>query len=216
MINSWGHDSTITSNTNILTTLNDLTLHAPVLIESYGIDEKMGSTLTHVSFNDSEHFLFEHPSIEALHEKLSLQHSIGYISLLNPYRNIDLNSEFKVDFSEWHFFDLRFGVPLFDQKLNSTILSNFLNNNLGSYENLMKMQLSNQKLVLDLLAFIQNHQTINVFDKNFFEVPNHKDDYLISSLTNKTKKNLQPNILIKPTQCVFFDQELVKTFEENN
>ncbi len=215
MINSWGHDSTLTSNTNILTTLNDLTLHAPVLIESYGIDEKKGSTLAHISFNDPKHVLFKHPSVTGLHDKLSLEYSIGYISLLNPYRSIDLNSEYEVDFSEWHFFDLRFGVPLFDQKLNTTILMNFLENNLGSYDNLVKMQLSNQKLILDLLAFIQNHQVINVFDKNFFEVPNHKDDYLISSLTNKTKKQFQPSILIKPTQCVLFDEMCVSIFEED-
>ena len=86
MITSWGHDSTITSNTNILTTVNDLTLHAPVLLESYGIDDKKGSTMAHISFNDSEHALFGHPSVKALHEKLSLEYSIGYISLLNPFR----------------------------------------------------------------------------------------------------------------------------------
>lgn len=86
MITSWGHDSTIAANTNILATLNELTLHGPVLIESYGFDEKKGSCLHHISFNDSSHVLFNHPAVKVLHEKLSLQYSIGYITLLNPIR----------------------------------------------------------------------------------------------------------------------------------
>ncbi len=86
MITSWGHDSTIAANTNILATLNELTLHGPVLLESYGFDEKKGSCLHHISFNDSNHVLFNHPSVKILHEKLTLQYSIGYITLLNPIR----------------------------------------------------------------------------------------------------------------------------------
>lgn len=86
MITSWGHDSTITSNSNILMTLNELTLHAPVLLEAYGIDDKQGSCVIHISFNDTDHCLFNHPSVVALHEKLSLNYFIGYITLLNPFR----------------------------------------------------------------------------------------------------------------------------------
>jgi len=93
-----------------------------------------------------------------------------------------LSKPFEVDYDEWYFFDLRYGIPLFDKKLNESILNIFMEKKLGSYENLNKMQQTNKKLSLDLLEFIQQYQNINIFDKNFFEIPNYKEDYLLSSL----------------------------------
>ena len=124
-----------------------------------------------------------------------------------------MSKPFEVDYDEWYFFDLRYGIPLFDKKLNESILNIFMEKKLGSYENLNKMQQTNKKLSLDLLEFIQQYQNINIFDKNFFEIPNYKEDYLLSSLVNKNKKHFQPGILIRPTQCVLFDSNEISIFE---
>lgn len=85
---------------------------------------------------------------------------------------------------------------------------------LGSLENLNKMQQANKQLTLDLLEFIQQYQKINIFDKTFFEIPNHREDYLLSGLVNKNKKNFQPSIIIKPTQCVLFESNEIKLLDE--
>ena len=214
IVTSWGHDSTVVSHSNILMTLNDLTLHAPVLIESYGINERKGFCTVSVSFNDVEHPFYKHPSIKLLHEQLSLEYFIGYIVLLNPFEKCNVADSEAVDFDQWQFFDLRFGVPLFDAKLNATILNIFQANKLGSHVNLTNMKQASRRLSLQILDFIQQHQSINIFDKNFCELPNQKDDYLIANTTNKNNKVNKPAILIKPTKCILFDEKSVQIVEE--
>jgi hypothetical protein len=154
--------------------------------------------------------LFEHPSVKILHEKLSLKYFSGYITLINPYNSLSINKDFKENFDEWHTFGLVYGIPLFDNKLNLNILSIFKENNLGTYENLNSMLQVNRRLTLEVISFIQKFQLINVVDKNFFEVPNSAENYLIPIITNKSKKASQSKVAIYPTQCILFEDQKVK------
>ena len=131
------------------------------------------------------------------------------------YRSIDLSKPFEVDFNEWQFFDLRFGIPLFNRELNASILNIFMEKKLGSHENLIRMQQANRKLTLNVIEFIQSNQQVTIYDKEFFENTNQKDElYLITNLTNKNKKSSQPSILIKPTQCILFNENKIHLINE--
>lgn len=124
MITTWGHDPIFTYHSNLLITLNDAIVHGPILVECYGETED-GARTINVPFNDNTHPLFEHPTVKALHEKLSLEYFSGYITLLNPYNSLELteNHEFKENLEDWVLLDVRFGIPLFENKLNLNILS---------------------------------------------------------------------------------------------
>ena len=209
MVITWGHDPVIISHSNLLITLNDALTHGPILVECYGENEE-GARTIHIPFNDSTHPLFEHPSVKLLHEKLSLQHFCGYITLLNPFGSLNLDEAYKENFDEWHFLDLRFGIPLFDNKLNFNILSLIKEKNLATYENLNIMLESSRKLSLELISFIQKYQTINVVDKNFYDIPNKVENYLIPAIANKSKKNYQSSVVIHPTQCILFEDKQIK------
>lgn len=157
--------------------------------------------------------MIDHPSVKTLHEKLSLKHFSGYITLINPYSNLNLlGKELKENFNEWHILDLHFGIPLFDNKLNLNILSLFKENNLGSYENLNSMLQINRRLSLELINFIQKYQLVNVVDKNFFDVPNSNENYLMPVIANKNKKTNQSKVCIYPTQPLLFEEKKIKIF----
>ena len=189
--------------------MNDALTHGPLLVECYSENEE-GARTINIPFNDTTHPLFNHPSVQILHEKLSLKYFSGYITLLNPFNNLDLDKEFKENFEEWNILDLHYGIPLFDNKLNLNILSLFKENNLGTYENLNSMLQVNRELSLELISFIQKHQIINVVDKNFFDVPDSTENYLMSLVVSKMKKSNQSKIIIYPTQCVLFEEKQVK------
>ena len=86
MIITWGHDPIISSHSNLLITLNDALSHGPLLVSCYSECEDGAQTIN-ISFNDDTHPLFSHPLVKKLHEKLDLKHFIGYITLLNPFKN---------------------------------------------------------------------------------------------------------------------------------
>jgi hypothetical protein len=185
--------------------------HGPILVECYGESEE-GARTINIAFNDSTHPLFNHPSVQIIHDKLNLKHFSGYITLLNPYNSLNVAEEgYKEKFEEWHILDLHYGVPLFDNKLNLNILSLFKENNLGSYENLNSMLQINRWLSLELISFIQKNQKINVVDKNFFDVPNTTENYLMHVIASKSsKKSNQSRVVIYPTQCILFEDKQIK------
>ena len=179
-------------------------------MECYGESEEGARTLN-IPFNDSTHPLFQHPSVQILHEKLNLKHFSGYITLLNPYNTLSMDKEYKEAFEEWHILDLHYGIPLFDNKLNLNILSLFKENNLGTYDNLNAMLQVNRRLSLELIHFIQKYQTISVVDKNFVDASTQQaDSYLIPVLVNKSKKSGQSRVVIYPTQCILFEDKQIK------
>jgi hypothetical protein len=175
MVITWGHDPIISSHFNLLLTLNDALSHGPILVQAYAESEDAGGLMVNVAFNDHTHPLFKHPSVQRLHEQLGLTHFIGYVTMLNTCRSSSSAMEESteavltelVDFEEWTFLELRYGVPLFDRGLNTKILGQIRDGQLGCYENLSRMLELSRKLSLELIDFVQRHQLIDIVDKSF-------------------------------------------------
>lgn len=225
LVTSWGHDPFVTNQVNVLMTLNDALTHSPILIQAYGTCGIDG-TLINIPFNDSSHPLFNHPAVKELHEKLELCYFCGYITLLNPYLNNEesLGSESNNEgvFKNWFLLDVRFGVPLFDNKLNLDILTMIKDNNLFSKKNLDLMLNASRKLVLNLLNFIQNYQLLPILNTlNSQETVQEKVLTIFEQLTAENLDKAEaPNVeyreefdgilsnitktTLYPTQCVLF------------
>ncbi|RNA28552.1 FAM91A1 [Brachionus plicatilis] len=201
LIYTWGHDSIVASYSNLLLVLNDLLLHGPILVQCYSEFDEGAQTL-HIAFNDTTHPLFEHPSVKKLHQILGLKHFCGYITMINP------NGYDDKKFQEWLFLDLRYGIPLFDNKLNLNILSLFKENNLGSLTNLNSMLDISRRVSTELVDFIQNNQTIGI--KEDKDVIAKSNDYVINCLNAKAlkSKKLYQSVVLFPTQCILFDQDI--------
>jgi hypothetical protein len=85
MMTPWGHDSTLIQGSNILLTLNDAMTHSAVLVQGYGW-RREGKTV-HIPFplcreGKSPDDLVNHPSLRRLEERTNLNHSCGYVTLL--------------------------------------------------------------------------------------------------------------------------------------
>jgi hypothetical protein len=227
LITSWGHDPFVSNQVNVLITLNDALTHSPILIQAYGTFGIDG-TLVNIPFNDSSHQLFNHPGVQMLHEKLRLQYFCGYITLLNPYlNNDDAAAGVDVDtvFKNWYILDVRFGVPLFDNKLNLDVLTIIKDNNLFSKINLDLMLSASRQSVLDFLQFIQNYQLVPIlngsqeekssiieqltFNDDTFEVGRDQGECYDDLLANITKT------ILYPTQCVLFSNSKLIVWDGN-
>ena len=149
-ITSWGHDGTVATTTNVLLTINDASSHGSLLVECCCLNNETGFTKLSIAFNDVKSPLYNHPSVKILHEKLCLNYFIGYIVMLNPFRTFDSETDV-YDLDEWVFFDLHYGIPLFDKSLNIDVLNKFKEFSLGSYENMTKMIQVNRKVIISLM-----------------------------------------------------------------
>ena len=60
---------------------------------------------------------------------------------------------------------------------------------------------------MELFDFVQQYQDVNIFDKSFFDIPNHKeDDYILSQTSHKSNNKLiNIKVAIKPTKCILFE-----------
>lgn len=230
LVITWGHDPIVSSYSNLLLTLNDALSHGPILVQCYSENEDSAQTI-HIPFNDFTHPLYQHPSVQKLHKKLNLKYFSGYITMLNPYGlNNNENGTFKQNFDEWVLLDLRFGIPLFDNKLNLNILSLFKENNLGSWENLNSMLEANRKLSLELIDFIQKYQLVNIIDANLgvagsSVVTNNRNssnetanNYMIpilnSTFNKSINKRANQTIVLYPTQCILFENNLITVLND--
>jgi hypothetical protein len=220
LITSWGHDPFVTNQINILVTLNDSLTHSPLLVQAYGTCGVDG-TLMNIPFNDSSHPMFNHPAVKLLHKTLELNYFCGYITLLNPYLSNNESLNEKDNFKNWFLLDVRFGIPLFDNKLNLDILTMIKDNNLFSKKNLDSMLNASRKQALNLLNFIQNYQLLPILNNNNYQsIIQEKVLTIIEQLTNTESSNnneyrdefdgLLSNIsktTLFPTQCVLFSAE---------
>jgi len=111
LITTWNHEPTYISNVNILLSINDALLHSAVLIQGY--------TLNGSSFKDEQeqiHYLpfpFEQSNsiVGQFQKHFDLENTCGYISMLKT--SAQSNDEV--------FLDIRFGIPLFDEKISESI-----------------------------------------------------------------------------------------------
>jgi hypothetical protein len=114
LVTTWNHEPTYISNVNILLSINDALLHSAVLLQGFLYENN--------SFKDEQQqirhipFPFEQKEKNSGLEKLilnfDLQNTCGYVSMLL------LSSSGN---SEEILLDIRFGIPLFDEKISETI-----------------------------------------------------------------------------------------------
>lgn len=187
LITTWGHDSFVCSQSNVLITLNDALTHSPVLVQAYGLNG-IDSQLVHVPFNDDTSPYFNHPTIRILHENLGLKHFVGYFTFLSL-----------TDADKWILFDVRFGIPLFDNKLNLNILNLIKENELFTRASLDKMVFFTNKLTFSLLEYIQNNQIVGIFGDEQDLIKEGSD---LSSMQT----------ILNPTQCVLFNGNQISVY----
>lgn len=92
LVTTWGHDPGVIATSNILLTLNDALTHSAVFVQGHGYF--IDGTIVHVSFpldnienaSFSKGHLHCHPAIQHLAKNVDLQHSCGFVTLLNPRR----------------------------------------------------------------------------------------------------------------------------------
>lgn len=90
LITSWGHDPGVVPTSNVLTMLNDALTHSAVLIQGHGL-HGVGE-IVHIPFPFDEAELQGeftrasmgvHKALQALRNKVDLQHFCGYVTMLN-------------------------------------------------------------------------------------------------------------------------------------
>jgi hypothetical protein len=114
LVTTWNHEPSYISNVNILLSINDALLHSAVLLQGFSYE-------TNNHFKDEQqqirHIPFpleqkeKHGGLEQLISNIDLENTCGYISMLTL-------SSTK---SEEVLLDIRFGIPLFDEKISETI-----------------------------------------------------------------------------------------------
>ncbi|XP_032220338.2 protein FAM91A1 [Nematostella vectensis] len=88
LITTWGHDPGIVPVSNVLLALNDALSHSAVLVQAHGVHSE--GKVINISFpldktegEFSMDNLSAHPAIRELAKNLDLEHTCGYVSLLN-------------------------------------------------------------------------------------------------------------------------------------
>ena len=89
---TWGHDAISSYRANLNHALKEVVSHGPILLQCYSKTEDQIESVN-IAFNDTSHAFFKHPSVVALHEKLSLQYYSGYITLIKPDSKSNENSQ---------------------------------------------------------------------------------------------------------------------------
>lgn len=88
LVTTWGHDPGVIGASNILVTLNDALTHSAVLVQAHGWQSK--GKVVNISFPFkteegafSKECVQNHPAVQSLCTYIDLQHTCGYVSLLN-------------------------------------------------------------------------------------------------------------------------------------
>ena len=111
LVTTWNHEPTYISNVNILLSINDALLHSAVLLQGFSHgnrDEQQ--QIRHLAFPLEEKE--KHQGFDQLISQIDLENTCGYVSMLNISSN---------EHSEEVLLDIRFGIPLFDEKISETI-----------------------------------------------------------------------------------------------
>ncbi|XP_076462522.1 protein FAM91A1-like [Babylonia areolata] len=92
LVTTWGHDPGVIAASNILLTLNDALAHSAVFVQGHGLYTE--GTTVHVSFPldkmdngtfSGGHWQY-HRAVQQLSQLLDLEHSCGFLTLLNPHQ----------------------------------------------------------------------------------------------------------------------------------
>lgn len=140
----------------------------------------------------AEHFeLCSLSPVRRVFNALRLQESCGFITLVKYSQGADGAGAGKST-DEWVLFDVSFGIPLFDARVNRCILEQILARQLFSATNLRKLMKSHREEALELLHFISVNQELPLaFDpkhpvKNYSPTPTHNIESLGGMLSRYT------------------------------
>lgn len=124
LVTTWNHEPTYISNVNLLLSINDALLHSAVLLQgfSYGNKDEQ-QQIRHIPFplEDKE----KHAGLEELISLVDLENTCGYISMVNMSSN---------EHAEEVLLDIRFGIPLFEEKISETIRQGIVKHRLCAKE----------------------------------------------------------------------------------
>ncbi|UYV84995.1 FAM91A1 [Cordylochernes scorpioides] len=116
LVTTWGHDPGTVPVSNALSTLNDALCHSAVLVQ----DQGQGGELCYIPFPFAkekglvpQHFLYMHPTVQALSKLLDLEHSCGFITMMA------LNTPSNENYSSFNTFPMK-SVQVPDDKDNSS------------------------------------------------------------------------------------------------
>ncbi|KAK3600385.1 hypothetical protein CHS0354_016001 [Potamilus streckersoni] len=92
LVTTWGHDPAVIATSNVLLTLNDALTHSAVLVQVHGWQSK--GKVVHVPFpldvkNENAYLkqpYHKHSAIQNLASKVDLEHTCGFITILNTGR----------------------------------------------------------------------------------------------------------------------------------
>ncbi|CAF4289296.1 unnamed protein product [Rotaria sp. Silwood2] len=150
LVTTWNHEPTYISSVNILLSINEALLHSSVLLQgfSYGNNnfKDDNQQIRHIPFpfESTE----KHNELEQLGSALDLHSTCGYVSMLT------LSSTNAQEV----LLDIRFGIPLFDEKISETIRNGIVKNKLCTKENAEQRLKSIRALSMSLIAFIELFQ----------------------------------------------------------
>ena len=177
LMTTWNHDSTAVNCHSMLSSVNEALLHSPVLLQEYTYCTQEPE-LVHVPFpfdDESEPPLenagvklynaknmYLHPSICKLRKLFDLQHSFGYVTMLKRESLESYSGDNYSPSSEWTFFNLCFGIPLFSKSINRVICERISKFKIFETENLQKNISFTRQMSLKLLDFIMKFEDIYV------------------------------------------------------
>uniref|UniRef100_H2Z761 FAM91 C-terminal domain-containing protein n=1 Tax=Ciona savignyi TaxID=51511 RepID=H2Z761_CIOSA len=160
LVQSFTHEPVVARTSNVMFMIHEILQNSPVLIQGY----------TKKNFTSSKTFIpFNHPTdtmdggdadksniAAKLHEKLGLQHTCGYLTLLNTTA-APKNGTTKeaTEHDTPCLLDINFGIPLFEESLNHEVCEGIVNSDILGKESLLSLTKFNEGLVKDVVAFVQ-------------------------------------------------------------
>ncbi|CAF1364252.1 unnamed protein product [Adineta steineri] len=162
LVTTWNHEPTYISNVNILLSINEALLHSAVLLQGF----------LYGNNNNNNHYKEEHQQIryvpfpfdhieknhglEQLSTVIDLKNTCGYVSMLT----------LSATNSEEVLLDIRFGIPLFDEKISETIRNGIVKHKLCAKEKVQERLKSIRILSISLIAFIERFQQFDTSSCN--------------------------------------------------
>ena len=101
-------------------TLDAPGLEAPVHVHPPAMARKNSTDL----WQDKCRALFGLPVVQAVTRHLDLYHNCGYLTLVRPTAGRGTGNAPPLSAEDWVVFDVSFGVPLFDTKVNEAVCRN--------------------------------------------------------------------------------------------
>ena len=111
--------------------------------------------------------LFELDVVQEVGRQLDLQHNVGYLTLVRPCTlprdaAATATAAEEVAENEWVVFNVSFGIPLFDAKVNARVCAEIQAQKLFQADSLQRLIQSQRREALELIKFIATNQEMVV------------------------------------------------------